>query len=269
MKNITTLKIVTLLAWGAVFGAGEARAGAWTLNPGVGQVITSITAGNASSYYADNSGKKLNKTELTVYGEYGVNPWLTAIVAPRQQWFRYKQTGFANNGDFTSVEAGFRMRLWQSNASVFSFQLTGITSLRDSSSGGNNFGGKGVEYDVRGLYGYGISPFMVSKGEHADLFSLPMYVNAEIAFRGRPSPLSDEVRTDIALGIKPSDRWEIPLQYYGIYGLDDGYTGHKLQLSGIYAVAPDWLVQGGGYYTFAGSDFPKERGGLLAVWKKF
>ena len=47
------------------------------------------------------------------------------------------------------------------------------------------------------------------------------------------------------------------------------YNYHKLQLSVVYDLTPQWAIQAGAFTTFAGRNALQENGILLGTWYKF
>ncbi|MDQ6703114.1 MAG: hypothetical protein M3Z96_08455, partial [Pseudomonadota bacterium] len=82
-----------------------------------------------------------------------------------------------------------------------------------------------------------------------------------------------EWRIDLTMGLRPWPRLLMMLQSYTSIATGAGQFGHeswtKLQPSLVYAIAPQWSVQIGGFITVAGINAGRELGPTAGVWYRF
>jgi protein XagA len=102
-----------------ILAAGDARAGAWLMPPGQGQVIAG-TAFSGSNRAFDAHGNLIpvpsyKKFELGAYIEYGLTDWLTLVAAPAYDVIRQPSPAPSYTGPGQSGIGG-RFRLCTSPA---------------------------------------------------------------------------------------------------------------------------------------------------------
>jgi hypothetical protein len=161
-------------------------------------------------------------------------------------------------------EFGGRYRFLQGDSWVFSGQATlrvpGTTDRTNPAA----IGYTDVEADLRALFGYSFA-----------LGPMPAFVDLQVAQRFRAAAPPDELRADLTFGLRVAPSWLILAQSLNVMSEGTGsppfpsYNYHKLQLSAVYALTPDWALQLGGVTTFAGRNALQENGVVLGVWYKF
>jgi protein XagA len=106
-------------------------------------------------------------------------------------------------------------------------------------------------------------------------FNIPAFVDFQTAYRWRGGSKTDEVRFDATFGIRPLPHLLLMLQSFNNAAVDQDkrfgskrVTQHKVQASAVYDVNERWAVQGGVFSSVKGKESLRERGVLLAVWRK-
>ncbi len=245
------------------------RAGAWTLPQGSGQIITTLTPSTADEAFNDSgrlqSTPRYNKTELQVLMEYGITDWLTAIVWPGLQQIDIAAPTKAQRSGLGYTEVGGRARIWQNQDWVLSGQATLRIPGTIDSSNPAAAGYTGVEADIRLLLGHGFK-----------LGGLPSFLDVQLAQRVRTDGPPDETRIDVTLGVRTAPKWLLLAQSLNVISQGAGSgplfpatNYHKLQMSAVYQLTPQWALQAGGFVTYAGRNALQENGLLLGTWYRF
>ncbi len=260
-------------AWGVVAlafsGALErAMAGAWTLGDGEGQIIVS-TAFSDSTRAFDAKGRVLpvadwRKFELGFHIEYGINDAITLIANPMIDAVTATGPPAGAFRGIESVELGARARFATWGDAVFSAQalakIPGSKNLTNPALWGN----EAYEAEGRLLAGYSFR-----------LFDVAFFADGEIAWAARNGGNPGEARLDLTLGFRPFEKAQVLLQSFNAETTGKGnflYPAQrwsKAQPSIVYDFADGWSAQAGLFTTIAAVNARRERGGLLAVWKKF
>jgi hypothetical protein len=245
-----------------------ALAGAWTLPAGTGQATVSGTMSSADRAF-DTSGAlqpvpRYNKFELQGWIEYGLTDRFTAIVAPGLQHVDIAAPADAQRTGLGYTEWGGRYSLLQGTSWVFSGQATMRLPGTNDISNPAGIGYTGIETDLRALFGTSFA-----------VYGMPAFLDLQFAQRFRAGGPPNEFRADATFGIRPAERWLLLAQSFNVFSEGPGsppfasYEYFKLQLSAIYALAPAWSVQAGGFTAYAGRNALQENGLVLGVWHRF
>jgi hypothetical protein len=255
------------LLLGAALLPSAARAGAWTMPDGAGQVITTFTASQATQSF-DSGGSlqstpRYSKYELQPLLEYGLSGWLTAMVSPGLQRVEVGAPVDARRSGLGYSELGARARLMQGDVWVLSGQ--GTVRVPGTSDTGNPaaIGYTGVEIDVRGLFGVAFTAI-----------DRPAFIDVQVAQRFRTGDPPNETRVDLTFGLRTAQQWLLLAQAFNVISQGSGagfsaYRYHKLQASAIYSLNAQWALQGGVFTTVDGSNSLQENGLVLAAWYRF
>lgn len=254
----------------ALFGApGAVWAGAWTMEEGHGQVITTGTFSVATEAF-DNSRSKVsipryNKFELEPMIEYGVTNRFTLMLGPTFQHIGIASPIDAARTGMGYTEVGGRYRFWQNDGWVFSGQalarIPGTVDYRNPAA----IGYTDPELDMRLLF-----------GKSFKIGSLPAFIDLEPAQRFRAGDPPNEFRFDATFGVHLSPEWMLLLQSLNVFSEGAGsgiffpsYDYEKFQVSVVYNFAPAWAVQVGGYTTYSGRNALQENALITALWYRF
>lgn len=261
MKRLVALFLLLPLA-------GQAQAGAWTQQQGHGQVIVTSTFTKADQLF-DANGKLIaiddyKKFELSAYMEYGLTDSLTLLGQTTYNSIDIKPPTDSEYNGFDYTEFGARARVWQGQNGVFSLQSTlrvpGASDEGNTAEAGNTQ----VEWDLRALAGYSFN-----------LGSWASFAEAQAAYRFRFDDPPDEMRLDLTLGTRPHPKLLLLAQSFNTWTNGAGTGGfprsreHKLQLSAVWDVRPNWSLQFGGLITADGVNTLYEKALFAGVWYRF
>jgi hypothetical protein len=264
------LKRCVAFALVALAAPSAARASAWTLPEGTGEWIATLDASTATEVWEKNgalaSTPRYNKVDVDLLVEYGITDNLTFIFDPGVQHIDIAPPVSAERTGFDYTETGARYSFFHDPTWVLSGQATLRIPGTDDTSNPAAIGYTDVETDLRLLVGHTY-----------DIAGLPSFFDLEAAERVRTAGLPSEFHFDATFGTYVAPRWLLLLQGFNVVSEGAGnvsYTGgsydyEKLQLSAVYAVTPTWMLQGGGYVTYAGRNALEENGLIFAVWHRF
>jgi len=268
MASASVGKFALLAAVAMAAGCENALAGAWTLGEGETLVIAGASFADSAAAF-DLKGRLIpvssyRKFELGVYVERGLTDSFTLIVKPSFEDVATKgPPGGAYHG-FEAMEAGARLRLAQFNDLVFSAQaLVKIPAASDKANPAL-VGATAREIEGRLLAGYSFRAF-----ERA------AFADAQIAWTARDGGNPGEARLDLTLGVQATEAVQLLLQSFNLATTGAGNVNYpaqrasKLQASVVYAFAPGWSLQGGGFATVAAQNARRESGAVAAVWRRF
>lgn len=251
-------------------------AGAWTLEPGTGQIIFGLESKLATQEF-NSEGERVPrdryaKTELSAYAEYGLAEGLTVLFSPRVEDVNdSSQWGGARTG-LGYTEIGARARfvrfdaerpgVWQGTVVSMqgSVRIPGSLDDNDPLLVGNNV----FEIDGRLLFG---TSFMLGPWSS--------FVNAEAGYRWRDGDPPSELRGDLTIGVRPRPDWLALAQVFQVNTIGGGSSGFRsgaytrVQLSTVHDLDARWSVQVGANTIVAGRRALAENGVILAVWRRF
>jgi hypothetical protein len=251
----------------AVF-PGTAHAGAWLQPKGKGILILSGTMLSSGSAFDDGGGSfdvpRYNKFELGGWLEYGLTDHFTAILQPQFRSVSIAGPTDASHSGLGYTGVGARIGLWSNESSVISFQsllrIPGSSDENDPAEAGSTQ----VEEDIRLLYG---RSFLLG--------AWPAFLDTEFAYRFRGGGAPDEIRSDVTFGVRPRPDLMLMAQSFSTFsqgnarGFYDVGWEWKAAASVVWDFTPEWSVQVGGIATLAGENTLRERGGFVALWKRF
>lgn len=245
----------------------SAYAGAWTFPTGDGQVILTMSYTLGPKGY-DANGKTVDRASydkgtLELLMEYGINDKTTVYTKPQLRHVTIDDGDHATSLGY--AEVGVRQQIWSAGDWVVSGQ--GSFFFPGQTDAGNNsalVGSTEFEADARILVGRGLE---VLEGNG--------FFNAEFAYRGRSGAPPSEYRLDLSVGFEVTPRAMLVGQSFNTVSDgagDDGfdrYRYHNVWLSTVWSLKPDTWLQAGAIFTVAGENALRERGGLLALWRRF
>lgn len=261
-------RLVPFIVIAIVAAPQGARAGAWTLPAGESQAELIGTWSSATRAF-DAVGNtaptaRTEKFELQGLLEYGATDRFTVILNPGLQHLDIAAPVNATRSGLGYFELGGRYKLIDGPSWVFSAQATlrapGVFEPINAAA----IGYTQPETDLRALFGYG-----------ASVGSMPVFVDLQLAQRFRAGTPPSEFRADATFGITPLPTWMVLGQSFNVISegsappIFPNYAYHKLQLSIVHELTPQWAVQLGGFTTIAGHNALQENGMLLGAWYHF
>ncbi|UOM36316.1 hypothetical protein [Acuticoccus sp. I52.16.1] len=241
----------------------SALAGAWTLEQGETNtyITSSFTYGD---HGFDGSGNlvavpEYQKLTLSAALEYGLRPWLTAVVrgemTDEQIEREITPTLIAPEPQtFASVAGGARIRLFQGPLWVASTEITAFSG--GYSTAGDEKPNDGPALEVRALAGYGTT-----------IMDKPVFADAQVAYRARfEAEAPDELKVDLTLGAQVLPNWMILAQTFSTFEIGGDVSYHKVSGSVVRQVTDNLRVAVGAGATVAGRNAIAEVGGHIGFW---
>lgn len=250
--------VLVIAAAFSCLDAGAAWSGAWPMAPGRTQVIAKYERSDAKQGYGPDAvlvdiGPRRDES-LSVFVEHGLTPRLTlqakaGVTRGHDRWVDYSGRG--------PIELGLRWAAWRGDRSSLALYLGAGEAGAGRNAGYAAPGQGSLDLEARVLYGRSAA----WKGRE-------VFVDLEAA-RLRRQGLADETRIDATLGVRPAKDWLILAQTYA--GQADRRPVRsrwvKSELSVVRAFG-DWSVQAGWRDTPLGRETTRDRGVVLAVWRK-
>lgn len=255
-KNKTMKKFIisTILLAGLILATDAANAGAWTRKRGRGYYELKFYFIRADQFY-EPDGKiiaipTLGEYTTSVYGEYGLNDWLTLmgefpfykhLTLNRQIGDR---TGFVYfpgdsvNG-IADAEIGVRLGLLRGGPTVIS------AGFKFGLPVGDNTQENGL------LTGDGEFNQMLSLLLGHSFYPAPMYFTSEIGVNNRTNGYSDEFRYEAELGYTFGRAFTLYVKMNGVEPFRNGDDTVMGGMGGLYANNQRYLSYGPGvFYNF-------------------
>jgi protein XagA len=246
-----------------------AMAGAWLVETGRGQIIFSTSLTDAKQRF-DRKSKprrtdRFSKQEGLTSIDYGLHERLTVTGALGTRRAVFSIDDGPAQVSHVSGAAGLRALLWQGSGAILSAQGT-VTgrSERIVPSGPRRMEPR-TEMDLRLLGGYG---FAVAQ--------MTGFAEVQTGYRWNGSGRPAEWRMDATLGLRPIPAVLLLIQSFNTMAMtrDSRFQmpaprQHKLQLGGVVDITERMSVQFGVFASVYGRESLKERGAMMAVWRKF
>lgn len=253
----------------ASFGtAVPARAGAWPLAAGEGLVIVSTTASRAGDRF-DTSGKRVDvgsfrKYEVAPYAEYGLTGSLTLVgtFAYLSDETRSLGRKFHEKG-FSRAEAGLRVSLGVWRGTQFSVQP--LVAVHGLSEGDDPFASRRGDVDQE---------LDVIMGRSFTLFGMNGFSDTLVGYRRRPGKRPAQLKTDVALGVKPWPSTMLLLKSQNFTSIRQSGSGAsasaaKLGFSVVQEIAGPVSLEAGFMQTVTGRNIVREKSLTLGLWYRF
>ena len=266
MSRVGRCCVVRCLSAGGCVAPSTPRiAGAWTLPEGHGQVVVTGTASTADRGLrlraaTSQPTPRYSKFELQALIEYGVTDWLTAIVAPGLQHVDIAAPVDAQRTGLGYSEfGGARPRHARRRTGCCRpghLRVPGTFDTGNPAAIGYN----GFEVDLRALFGYSFAlGGLAGLHRSAARAALPHRRPAE---RGARRSHASALRAAPQwLLLVQSSTWSRKAPAARRFPSNDY---HKLQLSVVYDLTPQWSLQGGGFTTFAAATRCRRTGSCSA-----
>lgn len=249
----------------------RAFAGAWPMEEGRVQVISSVAFDSAERGFDDRGAASLDadfdKIEGSAFMEWGATERLTLLAQPVVQKvsMRPPEGGAVEEATgFASSQIGVRYLLGEAWGGVVSVQgaLVAPGAVENVINAGLGEGGGAGDFRLLAGRGWG--------GERRGL-----WLDGQAGFRMRFDEYPEETRLDATLGVRASPEWMLMAQSFSVWREEESSIdlpesrSHKAQLSIVRRIDERWSVQVGGFGAYAGRNVVEERAGFVAVWRRF
>ena len=249
----------------ALAAPASALAGAWTLPQGTGLLIATLFGWTgAGAPWGGNHGVKQNKVEAEAYVEYGLTDEFTIFGQTGLE--RYALSSPTPNTykglDYSDI--GVRAKLWSTGDWVFSGEAALFVPGARNPSAPAQSGNTGKAGEGRLLAGYGFS-----------VAGLPAFLDAEGSYRIRTAGPPNEWHADLTVGLKPTPGVMLMLQDFTTISTFStsrefpAWRSSILQASVVIDLDSRWSLQIAAFTSVLAIKTNTERGGAIAVWRKF
>ncbi len=249
----------------AALAAGSAQAAAWTQPKGGREVIVSLHRQD-STHGFDLDGDAVDivdyrKTELQGFAEYGLSDRLTVRAQGSVRRLRTRNARDTEPGHF---ELAARFRILSGETWVLSSESAVRLPGGDGDPGAAQRGSPDAEYDSRFLL-----------GKNATVAGKAIFLDLQAGVRRRDGEAPDERRLEVTVGGRPTRRLMLMAQMFDVssagagQGVFEAYRYRNLQFTAVYDLPAGWSVQAGAVGTASGRNALRERGAVLAVWRRF
>jgi hypothetical protein len=254
----------------------KASAGAWPMEKGAAQSITTFSVDSANRAFDENghSGRPADfeKIESSAFLEWGVTSRLTLILEPVVQKVTSDtpdDPAVEEAEGMASSQLGARWLIGRPWGGVLSVQGALVAPGDAEDTIDKPFGEGGVAAEARLLAGRSWG------GEARGAF-----VDGQVGRRWRFGAEPDETRLDVTLGVRAAPKWMLLAQSFSLWrdraapsaelGVDAREPeSHKAQLSVVRRINDRYSVQLGGYGSYAGRDVVDEHAVFAALWLRF
>ncbi len=235
-----------------------AHAGAWPIQPGRTQIIAKYEGSTADQGYGPDAvlvdiDHRRDET-VSVFVEHGLTSRLTlqgkaGLTRGEDRWVDYSGRG--------PVELGLRWAVRRDDRSSLAVYLGAGEAGAGRNAGYAAPGQGSLDLEARVLYGRSGT----WRGRQA-FFDLE-------AARLKRQGLADETRIDVTFGVQPARNWLVLAQTYAGQADRRPIPSRwvKTELSVVRSLG-DWGLQAGWRDTLSGRETARDRGVVLAVWRK-
>ncbi len=232
------------------------------------QIIFSNTTTQSSRRFGRN-GKPLradrfSKQETTISIERGWSDQVTLLAGARAQLQTFPVDSVTSRFASGAVSAGARVKVWSDGGTILSVQAALQGSGERSLPGQLRRMDAPVEADLRLNLGHGFA-----------IGSWQAFAEVQTAYRWRGGGNRDEVRFDMAFGVRPFPQLLLMVQSFSTFtAAGRGRVGegrprqHKLQPSIVYDLSERWSLQVSAFASIRGRDSIKEQGAQVALWRR-
>jgi hypothetical protein len=248
----------------------QARAAAWTQGAGSGQAITSVLYTDAGhSFGAGGRAGTRTRFQRTLFqGDiaYGWRDGVTFLVRGETAMVRLDDGSGAVSAVSNAIEAGARARL---GTDVFSDRdvLAAEATLR--SAGAYNFA-----VSANSQAGGQAGGLRLLYGASYKLAARDGFLDVELGQRWLTPPRPDETVLDLTAGLWLTPDSMVMLQNFNLVGGPARapyvrFRSRKIQASYVWRMSPRFSLQGGAYFSPAGTNALQESGLVVSLWTDF
>jgi len=266
------LQLFCYLAIFIICFTSKAFAGAWTLDRGAGQSISSVIIDRANSQFGPDldseQSPNFSKLETSLYTEYGLRSNITLIGRAAYQTVSFNNgTAQTQFDGFGNVSLGVRYGLYKSDKEVVSAEIHGVINGGGEDILDGDFGRGNTSIELTVLYGRNVK-FGSKSG----------FLDTQVGLRPRLNNDPLEWRADMSAGVQLNDKLLLITQ--GFYTQNNGTDRNpldpvlptkslKAQASLVYWYKPKYAVQFGAFKTLWGENIVSEDALLLGLWQRF
>ncbi len=246
-----------------------AHGGAWPMEKGKGQTISTLTWQGARRGY-DRHGKALvdlsfQKYENAIFLEYGLTSRWTIVARPALQTVRLRTADIIDEANgFGATELSIRRALPGWKKWVFSVQSGAFIPGSVENGFDKPLGQRGLDWEVRALAGQAVR-----------LNGKPAFIDLQLALRERSRGSGDEIRFDATFGWMFVRDLQLQLQSNIVVGLPSSRSAIrtidslKTQASFVWFYKQNNGLQISVARTIAGRNAVRDTGITLGFWKRF
>lgn len=239
----------------------DAMAGAWTQKASQGSAFLQTTATWSGQAFDGNgnlfAAQTYDKVTTQLFLEYGVNEWLTLLLAPELLQIDVGAPTSARYAGLGYTDMGARARLAEGDGWIVSAQGLARIAGATQSAGIAAIGYVDDEAEARLLAGFSFL-----------LWDFPSFLDLEAAQRFRAGDAPDEFRLDVTLGVRVAPQWLLLVQSFNVISEGPGeapmfglsYEYYKVQVGGMYDVTPNFSLMLAGVSTWYARNAPQENG---------
>lgn len=265
---IALLSVISWMFWS--LSASSAFAGAWNLEPGDGQIISTYDYSKAKSAFSDiefeDTELVFSKNEGRIFYEHGLTKHLTIVGNGAHQTIQFSGLqSQINFSDFTDIELGLRYQIARKEGFAVSVQGSYILGGGPPSSI-LDLNGPEDSFELRVLW-----------GQSKEFEKFVLFFDAQLALRAKNLNKLDEWHSDLTFGYKKDEKYMLLAQVFHANRKPFGRDGFivptqrrtKAKASIVYEYKPNGLVQIGYQETIAGRNIVREKGLSFGTWLRY
>lgn len=249
----------------------QSFAGAWLQEEGKGIAVLQATYFNTDEFFDDTGNRKsqtrFDKSEINVYGEYGLSEKLTIGA---NLFANYVEQGTEENYGLADSEFFLRTSIYETNAMVVSLQP--LIKLPSEYENNSNLRGGSRSTDVELSALVGINQPIISNRDYLDL---------RAGYRERNRGLEGQWRLDATVGMYVSEDWLLTASARSVISdanpnnvtfREDGeqdYSQFKIEVGAQYALSEDYWLQLTGFQHVAGAQAGAGEGITIGIGMRF
>lgn len=253
-----------------IAGATPAMAGAWPQAPGAVQIIVPFSSTTATETY-DDDGKSMRrnrytKQELAPYIEYGFSESITLVgnLALTHEHSSWLGTPISDRA-VSRIETGARFALGTWQNTLFSIQP--ILAWHGAASTDDPFASRRGDID---------GEIDITMGQNFTWLGMDGFTDNLIGIRVRPADRPSELKANLTIGLRPSERMMIMLKSESYASFSGGggtapsaVQSSKLGLSFVREIDKTVSLELSAMASVSGRNTIKERSLGLGLWYHF
>lgn len=262
---------VIWLIWAIQIFQVNALAGAWALESGKGQIISTTIYDRAYKAYDDNwalsEDVNFQKLDSRVYWEHGWSETVNLVASTAVQDVDYlSRDGRSQVKGLGSSFLGLRYHLNNTGENQLAMQGSIVIPGKGENISDADLGRGGMGFEARGLW-----------GRKWSVLGINGFVDAQAAWIYRPEDNPHSYAAEMTIGTKIFDNVEwLSQAFYGHTESDrrdideiDPNSSLKVQESLVYHANKKRSYQIGFIYTAAGRNIVKEQALIASIWQRY